>query len=88
MRHRMTVDNSHSGHRYHVVVEGEEGAWQASWNTTTCDGGQVDGLHGAVAGATAEDVFHRAKRAIEDEDLGVMDVDWQFEEPLPPWLLE
>ena len=45
-------------------------------------------IAGRLTAADAYDAFKLASRAIEDIDEDVIGVDWEFREPLPPWLNE
>ncbi len=88
MRHRMTVDNASTGARYVLVVEDRDGTWNASWSEIPQGRVREDRAGGDADAATADDAFTLARRAIEDADPDVIGVDWQFEDPLLPWLAE
>ena len=83
MRSVMTLDNGRTGVRYELVVELVDGSWVASWRTL-----RPEGPGGRLTAADAYDAFKLASRAIEDIDEDVIGVDWEFHEPLPPWLDE
>jgi hypothetical protein len=84
----MTVQNASTGYTYELVLEVGDGTWHGTWQTLDSGGQPVDEPRGTVAGSDAYEAFKACKRALEDIDLSVIDADWVFEEPLPPWMLE
>ena len=88
MRYRMTLDNSRIGRRYIITLEEDKGKWQALRYISFSQENDQHLLGTAVVATTAYDAFVKVKELIEDADADIFDVDWQFEEPLPPWLLE
>jgi hypothetical protein len=88
MLHRMTLENGRTGTRYVVMLTGGSEGWQAEWHAERSDGVKLPGLGGKYSSEEADLVFRHVKRALEEVDEDIIDVDWQFEEPLPPWLLE
>jgi hypothetical protein len=88
MRHRMTLQNSASGKTYELVLETAGDGWRGTWRTLAAGGAPTEGPHGFHQGPDATALFEHAKRAIEDADSDVVGVDWDFSEPLPPWLAE
>ncbi len=88
MRHQMILDNGRTGQRYTLILENDQGQWQACWYVTLC--GEPPGTRpaGTVVSADAYEAFVKARNLIEEADEDVAGVDWQFEEPLPPWFFE
>lgn len=88
MKHRMLVHNASSGVAYEMLLERGPGAWTATWRTLGGDGALAPGPAGTLVDTDAFEAFRAVKRALEDADEGVIDQDWVFEEPLPPWLVD
>jgi hypothetical protein len=84
----MTVQNASTGCTYELVLEVADGTWHWTWQTLDSGGQPVDEPRGTVTGSDVYEAFKACKRALEDVDLDVIDADWVFEEPLPPWMLE
>lgn len=85
---RMILDNSRTGKRYILMLEADREQWKACWYVTFSEERHGQYPTGTVVSADAHEAFVKAKRLIENEDEDVIGVDWQFEQPLPPWLLE
>lgn len=85
MRHRMTLQNGSTGTTYELLLDERDGSWFGAWRALSSDGTER-GPRGETTAPDAEGAFRSAKRAVEDLDEDVIGVDWDFEEPLPPWL--
>ena len=88
MSHRMVLDNSRIGKRYVLMLEKDKQQWKACWYVTFSEEQPSQSPTGIVVSDDAYEAFVKAKRLIENEDEDVIGVDWQFEQPLPPWFLE
>ena len=87
--HVLKVHNAVTGHHYELTLEQQGNTWHARWLTR--DGNNTivpNGLQGSLTRDDSEAAFRAAKRIIGDADLAVIDNDWDFLEPLPPWLAE
>ncbi|MEE3716638.1 hypothetical protein V2H45_07765 [Tumidithrix elongata RA019] len=84
----MTIDNSRTGKRYFLTIEGYREQWQSFWHVAVSEGKPSQNPIVIVDATSAYEAFAKAKDLIEDEDEDVIGVDWQYEYPLPPWLLE
>jgi hypothetical protein len=84
----MVLQNSRTGRSYELILEGAGTAWQGTWSARASDGSMIDAPRGTARGAEASQVFEMATREIERADTDVIGVDWEFDEPLPPWLAE
>lgn len=88
IRYCMTLDNSRTGNRYILSIEGHNGKWFAFWYNNSSKGKRVQGSMNTLVAMSAEEAFDSVKDLIENEDEDVIGVDWQFESPLPPWIVE
>ncbi|BAQ63770.1 hypothetical protein [Geminocystis sp. NIES-3709] len=87
-RYRMFLDNSRTGNRYTLTLEESNGEWIASWYSTILENQRVEGSDANLVAINADQAFHQAKYLIEKEDEDIIGVDWQFENPLPPWIVD
>ncbi len=86
--HRMTIDSAPTGRDYEVTLESTSDGWVARWRTLRLGSVEPSGPSGQVVAPDAERAFCAAKRQLEDIDPALIDRDWDFAAPLPPWLTD